>query len=108
MKKAKKPLVSLEEITTEREISELQLERLRSISRERLLTYEETKIFDLLVKNLLLSKGESTAISTSSYRIEETKKLSEAELIEAANTVDESIINKSLDFVDKDDTKKDN
>lgn len=108
MKKAKKALISLEEITTEREISELQLERLRQISRERLLTYEETKIFDLLVKNLLLSKGESTAISTSSHRIEETKKLSEAELVEIANTVDESLINKSLDFVDKDDTKKDN
>lgn len=108
MKKDKKPLIVIEEISTEREISELQLERLRMISRERLLSYEETKIYDLLVKNLLLSKGESTSISTSSHRIEDAKKMSDAELVEIASNVDESLINRSLDFVDKDDTKKGN
>lgn len=40
----------------EEEISDVQLHRLREISRERQLTLEETKMYDLLVKNKRLSQ----------------------------------------------------
>jgi hypothetical protein len=39
--------------SSEKEIAEIQLERLKEIARQRLLTLEETKQYDLLVKNLL-------------------------------------------------------
>lgn len=53
---AKKSNIIVDELSAEEEIAQLQLERLRLSSRERLLSYEEVKIYDLLTKNLLESK----------------------------------------------------
>lgn len=103
MKKSKNNIVSLEEISTEREIAELQLARLKAISRERLLTYEEVKIYDLLTKNLLLTKGEATDIIGQAKRIAEKEALSNESLVEIAATVDDKLIERSLEFVTDDD-----
>lgn len=48
------------ELEPEGEIADVQLNRLREISRERQLTLEETKMYDLLVKNKRLSKDPGT------------------------------------------------
>jgi len=42
---------------TEQIICEMEIEKLKKVSMERSLTLEETKRFDLLVKNLILAKG---------------------------------------------------
>lgn len=56
-------------VTPEEEIAALQLERLRNAARNRTLTLEETRMFDLLVKNKRLSQDESTInLSKSDYR----------------------------------------
>lgn len=56
-------------VTPEEEIAALQLERLRSAARNRTLTLEETRMFDLLVKNKRLSQDESTInLSKANYR----------------------------------------
>jgi hypothetical protein len=52
--------VPLYEIPVEEEIAENQLERLRQTAGQRPLTLEETKIFDLLVKNKRLSQEDNT------------------------------------------------
>jgi hypothetical protein len=99
----KKPLISIEEYTTEREIAEMQLERLKQLSRERLLSYEEVKIYDLLTKNLLLSKGDATAIVTSSSKADQ-KAIEDAEtseLIQIATSVTEADVKKVLNFVEE-------
>jgi hypothetical protein len=81
-KKSKK-LIRLGDLSTELEIAEIQLEKLREVARERPLTLDETRQFDLLVKNIRLIRGDATAISG------ESKKLiaDEAELLEIASTV---------------------
>lgn len=57
------------EITPESEIADLQLERLRTSAKTRILTLEETRMYDLLVKNKRLSQDESTInLSKSNYR----------------------------------------
>lgn len=48
------------EITSEEEIAVFQLERLRQAAKIRSLTLEETRMYDLLVKNKRLATGEST------------------------------------------------
>lgn len=74
------------DITPEEEIALAQLDRLRKVALARPLTLEETKIYDLLVKNKRLSKDESTInLSKSSYR-----EVSEADLLEIAGKVHES------------------
>lgn len=56
-------------ITPESEIAELQLQRLQQAARQRTLTLEETRMYDLLVKNKRLSMDESTInLSKSHYR----------------------------------------
>lgn len=56
-------------ITPEEEIAHLQLERLRQAAKNRTLTLEETRMFDLLVKNKRLAQDESTInLSKASYR----------------------------------------
>jgi len=100
MKRKKNSLISVEEISTEREIAEIQLERLKQISRERLFTYEESKIYDLLTKNLLLTRGEATTITASSQRLAETSALSEEILTQIAQSVDEDLVNRSLEVID--------
>jgi hypothetical protein len=107
VKKLKKDTVYLEPSSTEREIAENQLERLRMISRERLMTFEEVRIYDILTKNLLLAKGEATTISAQSQRLEEAKTLSEDVLLKIAQSVDETLVNRSLDFVDDSGPEKD-
>lgn len=56
-------------VTPEEEIAHLQLERLRKAAQTRTLTLEETRMFDLLVKNKRLAQDESTInLSKASYR----------------------------------------
>jgi uncharacterized protein YaaQ len=101
--KNKAPSVIIQEVSAQREIAEMQLDRLRTIARERLLTYEETKIFDLLTKNLLLDQGNATnTISVESRRLEDIKSVSEETLMQIAQTVDQALVNRSLDTVDDD------
>jgi hypothetical protein len=100
MKKKQNPLI-IEEITAQREIAEIQLERLKNISRERLLSYEETKIMDLLHKNLLLAKGDATTITATSRHISSNEALTEEALVQIASSIDESLVNRSLEIVDK-------
>lgn len=103
MAKNKAPSVIIQEVSAQREIAEMQLDRLRTIARERLLTYEETKIFDLLTKNLLLDQGNATnTISVESRRLEDIKSVSEETLMQIAQTVDQALVNRSLDTVDDD------
>ena len=104
MKKKQNNLI-VEEITAQREIAEIQLERLKVISRERLLSYEEAKIMDLLHKNLLLAKGDATSITATSRQIESTEALTEEALVQIASSVDEKLLNRSLDIVDVEDDK---
>lgn len=73
------PVVSAP-IDPEAEIAELQLERLRLAAKTRTLTLEETRMFDLLVKNKRLSQDKSTEnFSKGSFR-----DVSEVELIKIA------------------------
>lgn len=95
--------VYIEEVSVAQEIAEIQLERLRMISRERLLGYEETKIYDLLTKNLLLSKGKATDIVGSAKKV--SNNISTEKLIQIAKEMPDSPIAKSLDVVDSDDDK---
>lgn len=56
-------------VSPEEEIAQLQLERLRQAAKSRTLTLEETRMFDLLVKNKRLSLDESTInLGKNSYR----------------------------------------
>jgi hypothetical protein len=105
MKKlAKRPEsnLSVVEVSPAQEIAEIQLRRLQVISRERLLSYEEMKQYDILNKNLSLIKGEATSISTTSHVIKETKAEELTELLEIASTVSEKDIKKVLNFVEDD------
>ena len=109
MAKPKQSPVIIEEISSVREILEIQIERLKTISRDRLLTYEEIKILDLLNKNLLLEMGKATnSISVESIRLEQIKELPNESLIELAQAIDKDIIGKSLDVVDDDEPKTSN
>lgn len=66
----------------ETEIADLQLERLRAAAKTRTLTLEETRMFDLLVKNKRLAQDKSTQnLSKGSFR-----DVSEIELIKIATT----------------------
>lgn len=94
--------VFIEEVGVQQEIAEIQLERLRMISRERLLTYEETKIYDLLTKNLLLSKGKATDIVAKAIKSETTKKITTEQLIDIVKEPVEEAIKSSLMVVDSD------
>lgn len=74
------------ELTPEEEISLTQLDRLRKIAQTRALTLEETKIFDLLVKNKRLSQDESTInLSKSQWRT-----VDEVDLLQIASRPDDS------------------
>lgn len=98
------PQILLEEVPVEKEIAEIQLERLRMISRERLLSFEEVRIYDLLTKNLLLSKGKATDIVGSAKRLPASN-IETEKLIEIAKAIPEATAKKSLDTVDNDDEK---
>lgn len=65
----KEPDKVVSNVTPEEEIAELQLERLRLAARNRTLTLEEARMYDLLVKNKRLSQDESTInLSRANYR----------------------------------------
>jgi hypothetical protein len=70
------------EVSTERSIAEVQLERLREIAMERLLTPDETKQYDILVKNLMLIRGQPTNINANASSV--VDELSDAELVRLA------------------------
>lgn len=71
------------EITTEEEIAVLQLERLKQAAQTRSLTLEETRMFDLLVKNKRLSQEEPTNNSPKGkYR-----EVTEIELLQIAGEI---------------------
>lgn len=69
-------------ISAEEEIAQLQLERLRQAAQNRVLTLEETRMFDLLVKNKRLVLDESTInLGKNQYR-----DVSNADLLQLAAT----------------------
>lgn len=66
--KPEKPKFSIA-VSAEEEIAQLQLERLRHAAKNRVLTLEETRMFDLLVKNKRLVLDESTInLNKNQYR----------------------------------------
>jgi len=72
------------EIEPEEEIAEIQLNKLRQTARNRQLTLEETRQFDLLVKNKRLSREKST-INVES---KDFSKVKEADLVAIAGSSD--------------------
>jgi hypothetical protein len=100
-KRQESNLVAIE-VSAAEEIASIQLERLKQISRDRMLSYEELKMYDILNKNLSLIKGEATSINTTSHVIKETKAEEITELLEIASTVSEKDIKKVLNFVEAD------
>lgn len=74
------------QVSDEQAICEMQIQRLKKIALDRELTLEETKKLDLLVKNLNLSKGQSTSI-IADYS---TLNVQEAKLIELASLPDQA------------------
>lgn len=79
---APRPAIKMN-IQPEEEIAEMQLERLRQTAKQRPLTFEETRIYDILVKNKRLSQDQSTInLSKADY-----KDLSNGDLLEIAGKV---------------------
>ncbi len=73
-------IISLD-ITTEEEIAEVQLQKLKEAAKKRALTLEEARIYDILVKNKRLARKESTInLDNQGYR-----DVSEAELLKIAS-----------------------
>lgn len=73
------------DLSPEEEIAEIQLNKLKEASKNRALTLEEARIYDLLVKNKRLSRKESTInLESSNYR-----DVSEADLIKIAESQDD-------------------
>ena len=79
-KKNSKQIVLLPN-STEYQIAVMQLERLKSIALDRLFTPDEAKIYDILVKNLNVSK-ESEPTDISSYK--EIEQPTEQEMVKLA------------------------
>ena len=77
------------ELSPEEEIAMMQLDRLRKLAQTRSLTLEETKIFDLLVKNKRLSQDESTVnLSKASYR--DVSEITLAQIASASDDTDKT------------------
>jgi len=85
-------------VSTSQEIAELQLERLKQAARERTLTFEEVRIYDILTKNLMLAKGDPTTISATVVSKEE-ESIETEDLLKIAQTVD---TNNLINVVDED------
>jgi hypothetical protein len=68
-------------------IAEVQLNRLKYIAMERLLSPDETKQYDILVKNIMLIKGQPTVINGVSNKVVE--QLDNTELMKLAQLPDE-------------------
>ena len=69
-------------------IAEVQLQKLKEIAADRLLTPDETKQYDILVKNLMLVRGQPTTISVINSSIEQA---SEENLMEIASQSPDSL-----------------
>lgn len=79
--KKKQSIININ-LSPEEEIAEIQLNKLKEASKNRALSLEEARIYDLLVKNKRLSRKESTSIvENANYR-----DVSEAELIKLAES----------------------
>jgi len=102
MAKGRKSQIIIEEVSTEREIAEMQLERLKHIAKDRLLTFEEVKIYDLLTKNLLLAKGEATSVVGTSRRVDDSA-IDTQDLLQIAETIKPLDISKALNIVEDSD-----
>ena len=77
------------DLTPEEEIALMQLDRLRKVAQTRSLTLEETKIFDLLVKNKRLAQDESTVnLSKASYR--DVSEITLAQIASASDDTDKT------------------
>lgn len=103
MKQKKNPTIVVEEISASKEIALVQLERLKALSRERLLSYEELKMYDILNKNLMLINGEPTTI-VSSAKVEDVKALEETEkqeLIKIATTFESKNVKDVLNIIEE-------
>lgn len=74
------------ELTPEQEILEVQIQNLRAISRERILTLEETKMLDLHIKNKRLLDDKST-INADYTKVPEN--VTTKDLLEIAGNVEE-------------------
>lgn len=74
-------LISKAEIDSELTIVETQIYHLKQIAMQRLLTLDETRQLDILIKNSLLLRGKATTINSTASRLD---KASDAELIETA------------------------
>lgn len=83
MDKKRLSLTGAEIIPSEEEIALVQLERLRDIARQRLLSSEEAKIYDILVKNLRLSQGQPTTMNADYTK----ESLDDSRLIEVAGGI---------------------
>jgi hypothetical protein len=88
-------------VSSEREIAEIQLHRLRQKSLLEELTLEDIKKYDLLVKNLMLLGGSTDG----ELDINTLKDTSDAELVEAvkAQLPDTSALHRKLDKEEKED-----
>lgn len=76
-------------VSPEEEIAEIQLAKLNQIAKTRSLTLEETRMYDLLVKNKRLTQEKSTQnLQKGNFR-----DVSEIELIKIAGKSDESTSN---------------
>lgn len=103
-KKKAESIFTIEMITAELEIAEVQIERIRVISRERLLSFEEAKIYDILNKNLQLIKDKRPSIPADSKRVLEDKtEFSNDVLMEMAKTKEAELAlqfaDSSLDYI---------
>lgn len=72
--------------SAEEQVCELEIMRLRNIAQNGPLDLEETKQFDLYVKNLYLAKGKPNTLENGKKK---KKKLSEAELIQLVQLTNE-------------------
>lgn len=86
----KKQQIDSENMSSEIQIVESQIKFLKATAMERLLTPEETKQLDTLIKNSLLLKGNPTTINASFSRAGD---FSEAELVDMANETGPKLIN---------------
>lgn len=75
MSKKKKSIVLV--ASTEKSIAEIQLEFLSQVAQQRLLTLNETKQYDILVKNLQLLKEKEEGAIDGSFQSKSTEELLE-------------------------------
>lgn len=79
-----KTIPAFVKVSPEEEICEIQIQMLRSVSKDRELTLEETKKLDILIKNKRLSQEQST-VNMQARNVEE---VSDAILLQIAESKD--------------------